>query len=133
MTAPEIRRRLLIGLALLAAPLAASLLALVAFAGLNPWAALLAGLFCLAVMAALLRPHLIHLATLARQVQGLAEDDESETPPLPPRSALAGDLDDAIADAVRAWRQRRRIVEQMVRTDQAIIERLPDPLILLDR
>ncbi|MEX0809371.1 MAG: ATP-binding protein [Dongiaceae bacterium] len=141
MTAPETRRRLLIGLALLAAPLGTALLALVLFAGLNPGAALLAGVFCLGTMAALLRPHLVHLATLGRQVRGLAEDDgkddvsgdPAQTAPLPSRLALAGDLDDAIADAVRAWRERRRIVEQMVRTDQAIIERLPDPLILIGR
>ncbi|MDZ4737267.1 MAG: ATP-binding protein [Rhodospirillaceae bacterium] len=137
MTAPETRRRLLIGLALLAAPPGIALLALVVFAGLNPGAALLAGLFCFGVMAALLRPHFVHLAFLARQVRGLAEDDaggdQAKTPPLPQRSALAGDLDTAIADAVRAWRQRRQIVEQMVRTDQAVIESLPDPLILIGR
>jgi two-component system, OmpR family, phosphate regulon sensor histidine kinase PhoR len=156
---PAIRRRLTIGLALLAAPLAVALLALVLAVGLDPWAALAAGLVAVAAMAGLLRPHLRHLDALAREVAALAsETGASETGagetgagetgagetgagmqtaatgiPLPARSALAADLDDAIAGAVRAWRQRRADIERLVRADRAVVETLPDPLILIGR
>ena len=139
MSSPAIRRRLAIGLALLAAPLAMALLALVLAAGLDAWAALAAWLFCLVFMAALLRPHLRHLDALARQVGALADETGSGTPgptaptALPTRSALAAELDDAIAEAIRTWQQKRAEIERLVRTDQAVVETLPDPLILIGR
>jgi two-component system phosphate regulon sensor histidine kinase PhoR len=128
-------RRLSVALALLAFPLAAALTLLVVLAGLDAWAALAAGLFCLAVTAALLWPHLRHLSALARQAQALAaEQVAAETiVPLPARSIIAAELDDAMAEAVRAWRQRRLELERLVRSNQAIVESLPDPLIMVAR
>jgi two-component system phosphate regulon sensor histidine kinase PhoR len=128
-------RRLATALALLAIPLAIAFVLLVAAGGLDPWAALATGGFCLAGMAALLWPHLRHLSALARQAQALAaEQVANETPPaLPTRSAIAAELDDAMAEAVRAWRQRRAALDALVRSNAAIVESLPDPLIMVAR
>ncbi|MEX2199812.1 MAG: ATP-binding protein, partial [Dongiaceae bacterium] len=49
------------------------------------------------------------------------------------RSALAAELDDAIAEALGAEQHKRAEVERLVRTDRAVVETLPDPLILIDR
>ncbi len=128
-------RRLAAALALLAVPQAVALGLLVALAGLGIGAALAAGLFCLAATAALLWPHLRHLSALARQAQALAAERLSadSNPPLPARSVMAAELDDAMAEAVRAWRQRRMELERLVRSNQAIVESLPDPLIVVAR
>jgi two-component system phosphate regulon sensor histidine kinase PhoR len=128
-------RRLAVALVLLAVPLAIALGLLVALAGLGIGAALAACLFCLAAMGALLWPHLRHLSALARQAQALAAERLSadSNPALPARSIVAAELDDAMAEAVRAWRQRRLELERLVRSNQAILESLPDPLIMVAR
>ena len=128
-------RRLAVALALLAVPLAVALGLLVALAGLGIGAALAAGLFCLAAMGALLWPHLRHLSALARQAQALAAEQlpADSNLPLPARSIMAAELDDAMSEAVRAWRQRRLELERLVRSNQAIVESLPDPLIMVAR
>jgi two-component system phosphate regulon sensor histidine kinase PhoR len=128
-------RRLAAALAILAVPVAMALGLLVALAGLGIGAALVAGLFCLAALGALLWPHLRHLSALARQAQALAAERlaADNNPPLPARSIMAAELDDAMAEAVRAWRQRRLELERLVRSNQAIVESLPDPLIMVAR
>jgi two-component system phosphate regulon sensor histidine kinase PhoR len=128
-------RRLAVALALLAVPLAIALGLLVTLAGLGVGAALVAGLFCLACMGALLWPHLRHLSALARQAQALAAERLSadSNAPLPARSIMAAELDDAMAEAMRAWRQRRLELDRLVRSNQAIVESLPDPLIMVAR
>jgi len=128
-------RRLVTALMILAVPLVLALTLLVVLAGLDPVAALIAGVFCIGATAALLWPHLRHLSALARQAEALAaEEIAADLPtPVPTRSAVAAELDDAMSDAVRAWRQRRVALEQLVRSNQAIVESLPDPLILIAR
>src|SRR5204862_297971 len=87
--------------------------------------------------ALLARAHLRHLARIADYLKALAAGDGSaviKAPPAPRSAAavLAPELGEAIAEAGRAWSERRRELEAVVTANETIFASLPDPLIMLD-
>jgi two-component system phosphate regulon sensor histidine kinase PhoR len=137
MTDPLPARRLLVAAVTLAAP-AWLALALAALGGwLAPAGALLAGLLALAVSAVLGGVHLRHMARLADYLRRLAQGGDPAVGRAPPGSrgavgALAPELGAAVAEAGRAWSERRRELEAVVSANETIFASLPDPLIMLD-
>jgi len=82
--------------------------------------------------AAILRWHLRRIATLRQAIEALGGDIAA---PLPPTSAqrtpLCPGLDTAVAEMARERRQRRRDIEAVVASGEAVQAALPDPLLLL--
>ena len=117
-------------LAFLSAPLVLALAVLVAWTGLSSVAATVACLFCLFVMAAILWRHFRHLTQLTRQASAFArEAADGGRPVASSHSTATTALDDALVDAMRAWRQRRDELERLLQSNRAIVDTLPDPLI----
>src|SRR5690606_636013 len=117
-------------LAFLSAPLVLALAVLVAWTGLSSVAATVAFLFCLSVMAAILWRHFRHLTQLTRQASAFArEAADGGRPVASSHSTPTTALDDALVDAMRAWRQRRDELERLLQSNRAIVDTLPDPLI----
>jgi len=130
-------RRLMIAVAVVAAPTAAVLLILVLAGQLSPLPALLALIVAAGLLAVLMRRHLAHLAALAGYLRSLGAERGTTTaaPPAPHgplAAALAPDLSEAAAESGRAWTARRRELEGVVSAKETILSSLPDPLILLD-
>ena len=137
MREPLPSRRLPIAVAALVAPTALVLAAAVVAGWIRVEAALLVGLVSLFAAALLARAHLRHLARVADYLRALAADDGSaviKAPPAPRSAAavLAPELGEAIAEAGRAWSERRRELEAVVTANETIFASLPDPLIMLD-
>ena len=137
MSEPRSSRRLAIAVAALAAPTVLVLAGSVAAGWIPPLPALLVGLAALVGAALLARAHLRHLARIADYLRALAADDGSaviKAPPTPraPAALLAPELATAIAEAGRAWSERRRQLEAVVTANETIFASLPDPLIMLD-
>ncbi|MFO1061016.1 MAG: ATP-binding protein [Dongiaceae bacterium] len=129
-------RRLLVAAATLAAP-AWLALALAALGGwIAPAGALLAGLLTLIIAAVLGGIHLRHMARLAEYLRLLAQGGDPAVGRAPPGSrgavgALAPDLGSAVAEAGRAWSERRRELEAVVSANETIVASLPDALLML--
>ncbi len=68
---------------------------------------------------------------LTEAVRQVASDDAVATTPLTPGLALMEGLGREIERLMRRVAQRTALVEQFRRADEAILERLPDPLIVL--
>ena len=137
MRAPLPSRRLPIAVAALVAPTVLVLAVAAAAGWIRPEAALLVGLVSLFAAALLARAHLRHLARIADYLKALAADDGSaviRAPPAPRSAAavLAPELGEAIAEAGRAWSERRRELEAVVTANETIFASLPDPLLMLD-
>ncbi len=130
-------RRLLPAVAVVAAPTALVMLALVIEGSVRPLIGLLAVGFVALCLAVLIRQHLAHLVAVAAYLRGMATEQGATTaaPPTPRGagpSVLAPELGEAVAEAGRAWTARRRELEAVGRANATILRSLPDPLILLD-
>jgi len=137
MRAPLPTRRLPIAVVALVAPTVLVLAVAVAAGWIRAEAALLVGLVSVFAAALLARAHFRHLARIADYLKALAADDGSaviKAPPAPRSAAavLAPELGEAIAEAGRAWSERRRELEAVVTANETIFASLPDPLIMLD-
>ena len=122
----------LLAFAVVAAPAVVVLLAL-AVGGILPWPAAVAAVLAVCLLAALvLRWHLRRVAALRRAIEALGSDIEA---PLPPareqRMPLCPGLDAAVAEMARERRRQRRDLQDAVAGGEAILNALPDPLLLL--
>ncbi len=124
-------RHLLAALGLLGPPVLVALAGLVAFAGLKPLPAVLAGLLLLLWLGFLLGSHLRHMAALAEQAERLAAGAEASAPPVG-ATVLAGGLGPRLASALAAWREREGALVRQAAEAERVLARLPDPLLLLD-
>jgi two-component system phosphate regulon sensor histidine kinase PhoR len=120
----------LAGAALLIAGLPATLFALFGLAGLlDGGSALIGAGLSLGAGAVLGGLWLTSLDRLALALRRASEDDgaTTETPPLPAAAEVAGE----VGRLARALQRRNEEVGRMRRADAAILESLPDPLLLL--
>jgi two-component system phosphate regulon sensor histidine kinase PhoR len=108
--------------ALVAVPLL-TLAALVAYGALAPVPAVMAGVANLAALAALARLRQREYRLITEEVRRAALE---EAP-----GAGAVWLDGKLGTALRVLRERREALAGRVRTEEAIVETLPDPLIVL--
>jgi len=126
-------RRWAAAAALISGVPAASLVLLLATGAVAPWPGLLALGATLAAAAALARVWLGNLRRLQDAIRR-AEAGESdlrieEGPPLLPSVA---ELAEGMRRLARGVNERAELVLQLRRADEAIVERLPDPLVVLD-
>ncbi len=123
-------------LAVAALPVVLILGALAANGAIAAEPAAVAGAGIIAGLGLLIRRHLAQLEIVAAYLDGLAgdEEDSGAVPPRPggivPPSTT--ELSRAVADAGRAWAQRRRQLEAVVAANEAVLASLPDPLLMLD-
>jgi two-component system phosphate regulon sensor histidine kinase PhoR len=120
----------LAGAALLIAGLPATLFALFGLAGLlDGGSALIGAGLSLGAGAVLGALWLTSLDRLALALRRASEDDgaTTEAPPLPAAAEVAGE----VGRLARALQRRSEEVRRMRRADAAILESLPDPLLLL--
>jgi two-component system phosphate regulon sensor histidine kinase PhoR len=124
--------RLLAATLFIGAVPAAALIALVATGAAAPVPALLALAVVLAAALFVARTWLMNLARLRAAIRR-AEAGETEAEPA--RPALLPAIEEIAEDVRRLARgigARADLVQQLRRADEAIIERLPDPLVVLD-
>ncbi|MFI4988357.1 MAG: ATP-binding protein [Alphaproteobacteria bacterium] len=128
---PTLVKPLLATTALLAFPVALVLAGLVAFGRLDGGAAGIAFLAVVLALAALVRPHLAAVARLTRYLDALAEGEEA-----PQQSPLWPPLVVALASAAgrvrRRTQARRDELAARLASLEAVLDGLPDPLIMLD-
>ena len=98
-------RRLLAAVCLLALPSLAALAGLAAFAGLSLEAAALAAVVVLIGLALLLRPHLVHLASLAGYAGEQAAGRRASAP-IAGTFGLDRQLGLRLSDSLSGWRER---------------------------
>ncbi|HEX9461076.1 MAG TPA: ATP-binding protein [Alphaproteobacteria bacterium] len=126
--------RLVRVVALLELPIFGALLVLIWGGWLEPVAGVLAFLFAAAAAAYIVRRHLSSLEALRVQVEKLARDepgDRNYTPSIEIPSTAPG-LGQAVADLDRSWVQRGEELRGLIAANEAILEAIPDPLILID-
>jgi two-component system phosphate regulon sensor histidine kinase PhoR len=123
--------RLLGATLLLAAPWLAALLVVTVAGGASPLPAL--GLAALGVVATglLMRPTVAALTALQRNLLALADDASARPAPVP-RSPFIDEAAIAAARLARALGQRQQSGEAELQSAAAVLEALPDPLVLLD-
>jgi two-component system phosphate regulon sensor histidine kinase PhoR len=114
----------------LAAPTALVLLALVGYADLDPGAALLAFLALAAAIVVIVRRHLSGLEAVRRHVDSLVRDD---TGMAPGGADAARSLAETVADLDRRWARHGGALRAASAANEAILEAVPEPLILVDR
>jgi two-component system phosphate regulon sensor histidine kinase PhoR len=136
MSEPLPARRVLVAAVTLAAPTWLALAVAAVGGWIVPQGAALIGLLTFAVSAVLGGVHLRHMARLADYLRRLAQGGDPAVGRAPPGSrgavgALAPDLGAAVAEAGRAWSERRRELEAVVSANETIFASLPDPLIML--
>ncbi len=107
------------------------LAALVAAGALAAGPALLAALAMLAGLAVVLRLYLRDVAAASQYVNALARGDEARLPTLD-HPGIVPELAVATAHLAASWEERRRDLEALVSAHEAVLDRLPDPLIRLD-
>ena len=113
-----------------AAP-AVVLAGLVAAGELAFGSALLAGLGMLVGIAVVLRLYLRDVAAASRYVDALAHGEEAVLPALD-HPGIVPELAVALSHLATSWEERRRELEALVSAHEAVLDRLPDPLIRLD-
>jgi two-component system phosphate regulon sensor histidine kinase PhoR len=114
-----------------AAPALVVLLGLALLGALGGGWALLAALLVLAGTALALRPVVAGLLAVRAAVERL-EGDEGAAPALRSASPLVEELWLAIARLARGWRERRREREAELAAVRAVLDGLPQPLLLVD-
>jgi two-component system phosphate regulon sensor histidine kinase PhoR len=124
-------KRLAAATLLIGAPALAVLFGLAAFGALGIGWALLAGALVLAGTALALRPLVAGLLAIRDAVERL-DADEMAAPGLRSASPLVEDLWLAVARLARGWRERRREREAELAAVRAVLDGLPQPLLLLD-
>jgi two-component system, OmpR family, phosphate regulon sensor histidine kinase PhoR len=121
--------RLCGAVALLAAPMVAVLFALVLLGHIAWIAALCAAIVLIVWLSLVVARHLQGLATVGRQIEDLAED---RTPAAPPPLGTAAELSSALAALNRKWADRNDDLEAAIAVNEAIVDAIPDPILLLD-
>jgi two-component system phosphate regulon sensor histidine kinase PhoR len=124
-------RRVFLATALLEVPVALVLAALVEWAHLHAGAALLAWIVAGLLIGILVWPHVDGIARLTAYLESLAEGREEAQPHLP-WSPLATSLASAVGRIRRRSQQRREETGARLAAIEAVINSLPDPLIMLD-
>ncbi|HUC62167.1 MAG TPA: ATP-binding protein [Alphaproteobacteria bacterium] len=124
-------RRVILATALLEVPVALVLAALVEWAHLGPGPAILALIACGALIAILVGPHIDGIARLTAYLEALAEGREEAQPRLA-WSPLATSLASAVGRIRRRSQQRREEASARLAAIEAVIDSLPDPLVMLD-
>lgn len=114
------------------APVALVLAVLVISGALAPGVAVLAGLAVAALLFGVFWTLLRDLRSMTAAVNRMA-DDGREVPSLPVRSPLAGDLANALQRLLRTLAGERRGLEARLHALEAVLDRAPDPLLLVDR
>ncbi|MCX8134504.1 MAG: ATP-binding protein [Roseococcus sp.] len=124
--------RLLAVAALLAGAPAAALLLLVATGELAPLPGLLALLGCAAAAGVVGWLWLSGLARLSDSLRRAATEQGPFSAPLPvPRLPGLGEIEEGLARLARSLQARAALVGQLRAADEAIVEALPDPLLVL--
>jgi two-component system, OmpR family, phosphate regulon sensor histidine kinase PhoR len=123
--------RLLPVAVVLSVPAAAVLVVLAATGHMGAASAMAAWLAVVALTAALVRPHLEGLASLVLWVRRLAQGDEAEPPPVN-RDASLEETVAAVTHLRRLWQQKSAELAASARWNEALLDNLPDPLLLLD-
>jgi two-component system phosphate regulon sensor histidine kinase PhoR len=90
---------------------------------------LIAALILAAWLAAVVGRHLQGLAAVGRQIEDLAED---RTPAAPPPLGTAAELSSALAALNRKWADRNADLKAAIATNEAMVDAIPDPILLLD-
>jgi two-component system, OmpR family, phosphate regulon sensor histidine kinase PhoR len=124
-------RRLLAAVCLLALPSLAALAGLAAFAGLSLEAAALAAVVVLIGLALLLRPHLVHLASLAGYAGEQAAGRRASAP-IAGTFGLDRQLGLRLTDSLSGWRERENELAAHAALIDRVVGQLPDPLLLVD-
>ncbi|MGQ0662645.1 MAG: sensor histidine kinase [Pseudomonadota bacterium] len=124
-------RRFLAALAALGAPAAAVFFALFAAGHLAGGPAVLGLAATAAGIAALVWHHLAGIEALRARVDDLAHRRAPASPPARHRSS-ADDIARAVDELDRAAHRREQELRSLAATNQAILDAMPDPLVLLD-
>ncbi len=124
-------RRVVLGTLIVAAPALGALAALVVWARLDPLAAFLAALGVLGVTGLMVGRHLRDLARQVGAVLNLTQQPGREPPPRPLLPG-AREISGAIAEARQVLAARTAAAEALIAANRAILERLPDALVLVD-
>jgi two-component system phosphate regulon sensor histidine kinase PhoR len=122
--------RLCGAVALLATPMVAVLVGLVLLGHLAWIAGLAAALVLVAWLGLVVARHLQGLAAVGRQIEDLAED---RTPAAPPPLGTAAELSSALAALNRKWADRNDDLRAAIAVNEAMVDAIPDPILLLDR
>ncbi|MCG8355658.1 MAG: hypothetical protein MI920_08820, partial [Kiloniellales bacterium] len=118
---------------LVAAPGLVVLLILIVLGQLD-WRYGLGGAAVLVICVALLvHSHLDKIARLRQRIEALGRGDLEAAEGQEAPSSLSPGLDEAIAETARERRASRIELESVLAGNEAILENLPDPLIMLDR
>ena len=128
---PTQLRALLATTLVLLLPVAAVLAALVAWGRLQGGPALLALAAITLALAFVIGPHVRGIAKLTAHLDALAEGAE-EAQPSPVWPPLVVALASAIGRLRRRWQQRRDALTARIKALDAVLDSLPDPLIMLD-
>ena len=128
---PTHLRALLATTLFLLLPIAGVLAALAATGRLAVEAALLALLVIAVALAATIHPHVQGLVRLTAHLDALA-DGREEAQPSPVWPPLVAALASAIARLRRRGQQRRATLTARIKALDAVLDSLPDPLIMLD-
>jgi len=121
--------RLIRAVGALAAPGAVILLALVGYASLDPGAALAGFAVLVALTVFIVRRHLAGLEAVQRHVDSLVRDDTERTTGGPD---TAQSLAETVADLDRRWARHGGALRAASAASEAILEAVPEPLILVD-
>jgi two-component system phosphate regulon sensor histidine kinase PhoR len=124
-------RRLIVATVALAMPALVALLVLAALNQLAAGAAILSGTVILVAMGVLVRPHLEDLLAVLAYVDGLTRGNKARPPRLGQASTVTG-LASAVGRLQRSWAQKSEELEHLSHSSEAILDSLPDPLLLLD-
>jgi two-component system phosphate regulon sensor histidine kinase PhoR len=128
--------RLVSVVAVLAAPAGVVLLALWLTGQIGLLAALIALVVIAAGLAVTVRQHFAGLDALRARISGLMRERGPEgatvAPPEEPASLTAAELESAVADLDRLWVRRGEESRVLAAANEAILEAIPDPLILVD-
>lgn len=124
-------RRVVAASAVLTIPATAALVLLVATENLTPGAALIALVGIIALTALILRPYLSDLGDAVAFARSLALGS-TPTLPEPRRAGPAEEVSAAISQMTRSWAQNRQALEAQLASQEAVIDSLPDPLLMLN-
>ncbi len=121
--------------AALAAPVCVVVAILVWMGRLNPLAGVVGFAVAIAAMAYLVHRHLSGLEALRAQVENLARgqtnDRSRDVAPVDLPATAAG-LGRAVAELDRTWARRGEELHALIAANEAILEAIPDPLILVN-
>jgi two-component system phosphate regulon sensor histidine kinase PhoR len=123
-------RRLCTAAAVLALPTAIVLAVLVVTDNAPWWGALIGLAAVTGALAFMVRRHLAGLAAVGNQIEDLAED-RAPTAMAPPLGTAA-ELSSALAGLSRKWADRNADLRQAIAVNEAMVDAIPDPILLLD-